>query len=225
MATVTDVLIVASHQPFGEQLVAFVRDQLRCTVTGLATDPTDALDLVRAKRTDVALIDVALPAESGFELAWRLIELYPNARVVLMGDDEPTEYRQATAQLGALAYLPKTEISKRLPEVLGITASGPEPRASRLSLTTSPRSLVLQGVLAGGVLVSGLTLGHPTAALAGAAAVVLLIHWHSARGKRPTLVATNAPAAALATGAPTDLRQFRPDGVRGSPEQGAQFAD
>lgn len=225
MPTVTDVLIVASHQAFGERLAAFVRDQLRCTVTGLATDPTAALGLVHATRPSVALIDVALPAESGFELAWRLIEIHPAARVILMGDDEPTEYLQATAQLGALAYLPKTQISKRLPDVLGITATGPEPRARRLNITNSPRGLVLQGVLAGGVLVSGLTLGHPTAALAGAGAVVLLIHWHSARGRRPSFDAASVPAVALATAAPSELRLFRPDGVRGSPERDAQFAD
>jgi hypothetical protein len=168
---------------------------------------------------------VTVPGESAFEIACRLIALHPAARVVLMGDDEPAEYLHATTQLGALAYLPKTEISKHLPDLLGITASAPAAMIRRRNTTISPRRLVLESVLAGGVLMSGIALGQPAAALAGTVAVLLLLHWHSARGRRSPYLAGSAPAVALASPVPNDRLTYRADGVRGSPERSADRSD
>jgi CheY-like chemotaxis protein len=221
----TDVLILASHQAFGERLEAFVRDQLRCTVTGLASDAVTALELIQATSPDVALIDVAVPGGSGFELAQRLITLHPAARVVLMGDGEPAEYVSAAARAGALAYMPKTDVSQHLPDLLGITPSAPESMIRRRNTAISPRRLVLESVLAGGVLMSGVALGQPAAALAGAVAVLLLLHWHSARGRRSPYLAGSAPVVALASPVPSGRLTYRADGVRGSPERSEDLSD
>src|SRR4051794_5815320 len=107
MTIVTNVVIVDNHRAFGEQLQAFLRDQLRCTVLGLAADASAGLNLVYTTRPDFALVDVGLPGENGFCLTGRLTDLQLGVRVVLMGYGESIEYVQAATRAGAMAYMPK----------------------------------------------------------------------------------------------------------------------
>jgi NarL family two-component system response regulator LiaR len=121
MPSVTNVLILVSHDAFGERLVTFVRDQLHCSIAGRATNAAAGLEMVRATRPDVVLVDVGLQGERGIGLVRPLTKLQPGVRIVLMGDGDSTEYVQAAEEVGALAYLPKKSVSQRLPELLGIT--------------------------------------------------------------------------------------------------------
>src|SRR4051794_18368835 len=84
MPTVTSVMIVDNHAEFGEQLATFVCDELHCLVVGPVGNAAAGLELLRATRPDVALVDVGLPRENGFRLAERLAALHPPIPVVLM---------------------------------------------------------------------------------------------------------------------------------------------
>lgn len=183
MPTVTTVVIVDDHRAFGERLRSFVRDQLHCTVVGTGADARTGLDLIQALRPDVALIDVGLPGESGFDLSRRLAAELPNVRVVLMGDEESVEYMRAADAAGAVAYLSKTAVSQSLAALLGANAAevmSASINQPRLGARFRSR-LVFSGLLAALVLVSGLALGQPAAAVAGAIGVLLLSSWRSVR--------------------------------------------
>jgi ActR/RegA family two-component response regulator len=219
MGIVTTVLILTGNQSFGEQLRAFVRDQLGCDVAGLASDTSTGLDLVQSARPDFALIDAELPDESGFTMATRITELHPDTRVVLMGVGEPDEYVQAASRAGALAYLPKTAISRRLPALMGITVTAPDSVITRLKRTASPRKLVLEGAVGGAALMGGLIINEPAAALVAASGIVLLSRWHSLRVPRWSRPAGSALAPAPMPQALATDRSYRADGVRGSPER------
>lgn len=182
MPIVTTVVIVDDHSAFGEQLRSFVHGQLRCLVVGVGEDAAAGLELVRQAMPDFALVDAGLPDEGGFRFAARVKELYPLMGVVLMGDGEPAEYVHAAARAGAIAYLPKTALSQRLPAVLGLAASKRAvPAVVSPLAAASRRSLVLEGALAGAALMGGLALDQPTAALVGAGGVLLFSRWQSAR--------------------------------------------
>ena len=137
MLSVTKVLILVSHDAFGERLRMFVQDHLHCTVSGLATNAAAGMELARATEPDLALVDVGLQGDGGFALVKPLLELFPNLRVVLMGSGEPPEYVHAAADIGALAYLPKTAISRRLPMLLESPIS---------TVASTPQSLMADGL-------------------------------------------------------------------------------
>jgi DNA-binding NarL/FixJ family response regulator len=137
MPSVTKVLILVSHNAFGERLRMFVQDHLHCTVSGVATNAAAGLELARATEPDLALVDVGLKGNGGFALVKPLLELFPNLQIVLMGSGEPPEYVHAAAEIGALAYLPKTSISRRLPLLL----ETPAPRAPRNSQASNADAL------------------------------------------------------------------------------------
>lgn len=198
MASVTRVVIVDNHPTFGEQLAAYVR-QCGGAVVGRATEAERGLELIREARPEVALIDVGLPRQSGFVLATRVRELGTGARVVLMGANESLEYGVVAAALGA-AYLSKTAISERLPDLLGngadaairaglVTASE-QPGGVVAAPAVEPESPAHLGLLpiAGGAvggmaLLDGMTTGQASLALAGLVGLLLLLYRQNAPGR------------------------------------------
>jgi CheY-like chemotaxis protein len=226
MESVTSVVIIDDHLAFGEQLETFLRDQLACTVAW-KTDAAAGMELIRMTPPDIALIDLSLPGENSFSLAQRLLEQHPGLRVVLMGNVESADYRRAAAEVGATAYLPKAVLSQQLPELLGLQVLGSDSvSAFKHAITaTSRRGLVLEGALGGGMLIGGIAVNEPLAAMAGAAALVLITHWVSTRVTRLARSAGSVRLAATLPLAPASDHSVLADGVRGSPERRSEIGD
>jgi CheY-like chemotaxis protein len=68
---------------------------------------TEALSIAGGLEPDVAVLDIVMPGMTGFQLAVRLRELYPNVRVILISAVPEAEFETAAAQVGAIAFLPK----------------------------------------------------------------------------------------------------------------------
>ncbi|MFL5761831.1 MAG: response regulator [Thermomicrobiales bacterium] len=217
----TKILILASNDAFGEQLKMFVRDQFHCSIAGLATTSAAGLELARTTKPDVVLADVGLHGDRGIGWVNKFIELRPSVRVVLMGDGDSADYVDAAAQIGALAYVPKMAASEQLPVLLDLPVRQVPLTASNQS-ATSRRGLVLEGALAGGVLVGGFALSDPPVALLGAIGIVTLSRWHSARASRSTRAVGSAPIATISSQAPAVDRPHNVEGVWGGQERREQ---
>jgi CheY-like chemotaxis protein len=74
----------------------------------VAAEGTQGIDLARAKRPDVALIDIGLPGLDGYEVARRVRALGPNCPVLiaLTGYSQPEDRRRAQ-EAGFDAHLVK----------------------------------------------------------------------------------------------------------------------
>ncbi len=181
------VVIVDDHPGFRERLATFLREQYGCLVAGAACDTTTGLRLVRALRPDLVLIDIGLPDENGLRLAQRLAEINLGVRVVLMGENEATEYAEAAEKAGAIAYIAKTDLSRELPRLLHRNdghhlPNHPAPAApaegvmKTVTLPSSghggavpwqPRYGEWEAALAAFALLLGILLGQPAIALSG----------------------------------------------------------
>ncbi len=80
-----------------ERFLAVARASLErdgLEVVDTATTVADALDKTDRLRPDVVLVDIALGAESGFDLTRRLVERHPDlrARVVLISTRREDDY-------------------------------------------------------------------------------------------------------------------------------------
>jgi len=104
-------LIIDDNQSF---LVAarLLLEREGLTVAGVASAGDDALRQAEALRPDVVLVDISLGAESGIDLARRLIQDRGDETVVVListrGEDEVTEL---IAGRSATAFLSKSELS------------------------------------------------------------------------------------------------------------------
>jgi two-component system, NarL family, nitrate/nitrite response regulator NarL len=104
-------LIVDDNQSFLEAARALLERQ-GLTVAGVASTIAEALRLAEAVRPDVALVDIWLGDESGFELARRLVENdQGDATVVLTSTHAEEDVADLISDSPAAGFLPKSELS------------------------------------------------------------------------------------------------------------------
>jgi two-component system nitrate/nitrite response regulator NarL len=105
-------LIVDDHPSFGEAARDLLEGQ-GVTVVGCATSTAEALRSVRELRPEVALVDIDLGTESGFELARQLADEGDGsaARVILISTHDELEFVSLIESSPAVGFLAKTELS------------------------------------------------------------------------------------------------------------------
>ena len=82
------------------------------TVVGFAATSDQAINVTSALRPDVALVDIDLGAESGFQVAQRLAELpHGGPPVVLISAESGSELAELVDASGALGFVSKTDLS------------------------------------------------------------------------------------------------------------------
>ena len=83
------------------------------TVVGFASSASEAVRSIQELRPDVALVDIDLGADSGFDLARRLVEdVDGNApRVILVSTHDEREFVKLIESSPAVGFLAKMELS------------------------------------------------------------------------------------------------------------------
>jgi len=83
------------------------------TVVGCASSASEAVRSVQELRPEVALVDIDLGAESGFDLARRLAEHGDGAapKVILISTHDEREFAKLIEASPAVGFLAKTELS------------------------------------------------------------------------------------------------------------------
>jgi len=121
---VTIRLVVADdHTVLREALAGLLDRQNDMTVLGQASDGREAVDLVRAKTPDVALLDVAMP---GFDGLWALEELRLDVgtRCLMLSMNAEPELIRQSAQSGACGYVTKDAATDELLGAIRAVARG-----------------------------------------------------------------------------------------------------
>ncbi|GAA4506074.1 response regulator [Actinoallomurus oryzae] len=81
-------------------------------VVGVATTPAEALRRTRDAGPDVALVDVMLGTEFGFDLVDALTQAVPKPpRVIMMSTHATTDLAEMVAASPAIGFLPKARLS------------------------------------------------------------------------------------------------------------------
>lgn len=120
-------LIVDDSPRFGEE----ARDLLEhegVSVVGLAASGDEAVRLVQALGPDLALVDISLGEESGFDVARRVVDGSrgdPPAVIFVSTYDE-REFRGRIAASPAIGFIPKSELSaERIRQLLAGESTRP----------------------------------------------------------------------------------------------------
>jgi len=105
------VLIVDDHSGFRAQSRRMLESE-GYRVVGEAGDAASAVEAARPLEPELALVDVYLPEEDGFEVAARLGALDTPPAVVLTSSHDGAELAGCVAGSGARGFVPKTELSQ-----------------------------------------------------------------------------------------------------------------
>jgi CheY-like chemotaxis protein len=104
-------LIVDDYQPFLKVARAKLERQ-GMAVAGVASNGTEALRQARELSPDVALVDISLGTESGFDVA-RQISPYVGTVILISSDDhyEDEDYAELFAGSPAVGFVSKATLS------------------------------------------------------------------------------------------------------------------
>ena len=105
-------LIVDDSARFGDEARTLL-EQEGLSVVGFATSGDQAVQLTKELRPDLALVDISLGAESGFDVARRLADVPDTAppKVIFVSSYEEQEFRGPIEASPALGFIAKTDLS------------------------------------------------------------------------------------------------------------------
>jgi DNA-binding NarL/FixJ family response regulator len=122
-ATPLNVVIVDDHVALRRGMELLLRGHGH-HVVGTADDAETAESVIRRRRPDVALIDLALPRESGAELTRRLLQEDPDIRIVLYTGAADERQLLDGLDAGAAGFALKSGDPDELEEAIRTVADG-----------------------------------------------------------------------------------------------------
>lgn len=153
MAAMVNVLVVDDHPIFRQGLVAALSASERLAIVGDVSSSVEALDVVRANRIDLAVVDIVMPGTSGITLAADLLELRPSCAVLgLSVIDDPgviADFLRTSHGGFALKTQPIPEILDAIDQVMaGVRYLPPtiSPQSVECELRRDPHAQPLQAL-------------------------------------------------------------------------------
>jgi DNA-binding NarL/FixJ family response regulator len=108
------VLIADDHRLFAEALRAILSADERIEVVGLAASGEDAVSKAGRLAPDVVLMDISMPGLDGVEATRRILDVRPEARVLMVTGSDAQEDVDAARSAGASGYVTKDRIAAEL---------------------------------------------------------------------------------------------------------------
>lgn len=100
-----------------------------------AASGLDALNLIAATKPDVVLTDYRLPDVAGDVLCRRILDRYPDVKVIVLTTFLNEEVVRSCYEAGAAAFLTKAAGLGELRQILSSLAEGTEPQPASVSAT------------------------------------------------------------------------------------------
>ena len=117
------VLIVDDHAIVRRGLRALLADEFRGAAFGEASEARQALDQLRKKEWDIALIDVTLPGKSGLDLLKEVRAEWPRLPILILSGHPEDQFAVRVLKAGAGGYMTKDsapeELAKAVRKILG----------------------------------------------------------------------------------------------------------
>jgi len=131
------VLLVDDHAMFRAGIRALLEAEGHVEVVGEGSSGDEAVDLVRALKPDVVVMDLSMPGSNGLEATRRIAALELDTHVLVLTVHAEEEYLVPVVEAGASGYLTKTSADTDLLEAIRVVARGQvflPPKATTLLL-------------------------------------------------------------------------------------------
>jgi two-component system response regulator NreC len=133
----TTILLVDDHGMFRAGMKALLEQERGFEIVGEASTGEEGVDLVRAHKPDVVVMDLSMPGSDGLEATRRIGALGLKTKVLVLTAHAEEEYLVPVVEAGASGYLSKTSADLDLVEAIRVVARGEvylPPKATRLLL-------------------------------------------------------------------------------------------
>jgi DNA-binding NarL/FixJ family response regulator len=124
MNELIQIMVVDDHHIVRQGLVALIGTLPDMKVVAQASDGSEAVDLYRAHRPDITLMDLRLPKQNGVEAITHIREEFPSARIIVLTTFDGDEDIYRALQAGAKGYLLKGMTADELTDAIRTVHGG-----------------------------------------------------------------------------------------------------
>lgn len=118
------VLLTDDHQIVRDGLKSMLAREMDIEVVGEAENGREAIDETRALRPDVVVMDIGMKELNGIDATKKLIEEFPDIRVIGLSMHSDGRYVSEMLRSGARGYLLKDSAIDELTEAIRVVAGG-----------------------------------------------------------------------------------------------------
>jgi len=123
-ASKISVLVVDDHEVVRQGLKALLSREPDIAIVGEARDGREAVESAERLRPDVVVSDVAMPRLNGIEAARQILDVVPDARVLLLSAHDDDEYVARAMRVGATGYVLKHASLMELADAIRAVRAG-----------------------------------------------------------------------------------------------------
>ena len=101
------VLVVDDYEPFRRVVCSRLESRPDFEVIGEASDGLEAVEKAQVLKPDLILLDIGLPSLNGLEVANRIRQSTPDARIIFLTQNSDRDVIRAALSTGAEGYVVK----------------------------------------------------------------------------------------------------------------------
>ncbi|WP_458411841.1 response regulator [Schinkia sp. CFF1] len=120
----TSILVIDDHQLFREGVKRILDLEDNFEVIAEGDDGDDAVALVEQYHPDVVVMDINMPHVNGVEATEKLVEKFPDVKVLILSIHDDETYVTHALKTGARGYLLKEMDADALVEAVKVVADG-----------------------------------------------------------------------------------------------------
>jgi two-component system, NarL family, response regulator LiaR len=124
MEAIIKVLLVDDHEMVRIGLAAVLGTEEGIEVVGEASSGAEGIRLAQQYRPDIVLMDLVMEGMDGIETTRRLLQLYPDCKVIVLTSFLDDDKMYPVIEAGAFSYLLKTSRASEIAQAIRSAAKG-----------------------------------------------------------------------------------------------------
>lgn len=115
-----NIVIVDDDKLVSLSLKTILETSADVTITGMGCSGAEAISLYDKFRPDILLMDIRMEGMTGLEAGAKILEKYPDAKILLLTTFNDDEYIIKALHLGVKGYILKQNFTSILPALLAV---------------------------------------------------------------------------------------------------------